>query len=61
MDNQLILKISIVIAVIGIAGLYVFTSTSENMIETREMPDNIGQRPVAAAPGPHLNNDRIKI
>jgi len=44
MDNQLILKISIVITVIGISGLYVFTSASENMIDIREMPDNVGQR-----------------
>lgn len=44
MENQLILKISLVIALIGIIGLYFFTSTSQNMIDIREMPDNIGER-----------------
>jgi len=44
MDNKLILKISLSIAMIGIIGLYIFTSTSQNIIEIREMPDFLGER-----------------
>jgi len=44
MDNQNILKISLVIAFVGIIGLYFFTSLSENIIDIRDMPENIGER-----------------
>ena len=44
MDNKLILKISLAIAMIGIIGLYVFTSTSQNFMEISQIPDYMGQR-----------------
>ena len=44
MDNKLILKISLSIAMIGIIGLYVFTSSSQNMVNVYETSDYLGQR-----------------
>ena len=44
MDNSLILKVSITIAIIGIIGLYIFTSTTENLMEVSRIGDFMGER-----------------
>ena len=44
MDNSLILKISITIAIIGIIGLYIFTSVSVNLMEVSKIGDFMGER-----------------
>jgi len=44
MDNKLILKISITMSIIGIIGLYIFTSVSLNVVDVREISNFIGER-----------------
>lgn len=44
MDNQFIIKISIVIAVVGVLGLYFFTSMPQKISDIREMPEYLGER-----------------
>ncbi len=44
MNNQLILKISITIAIIGIISLYIFTTVFENKIAVFEITEFVGER-----------------
>lgn len=44
MDNSFILKISLSVAMLGIIGLYVFTSISENTMEVAKIQDFLGER-----------------
>ncbi len=44
MDNKLLLKVSISVALIGIIGLYIFTSSAENSMNVADTGDYIGQR-----------------
>ena len=44
MNNALILKISITIAIIGIIGMYIFTSATENLVEVAQIGEFMGER-----------------